>query len=316
MNDTTLVLGYGAVGGAVVRRLLERGDAVRIGQRSAIADLPAGATAVVCDVLDAASVRRAVEGASQAVLAVGFTYDSRVWRTAWPSAMRHVIAACGETGARVVFVDNLYQLGAQTEPRHEEMALTAVGEKPVILAEVTRLWMAAAGAGRVKMAALRCPDFYGPNVAVSHLGSSGFGALAKGKAALLIAPPDTPHDFAYVPDIARAVVTLLDAPDDAYGQVWNMPCAPTRTPRDILRLGAQSIGVKLRLTAIPRWFWPVIGLAMRFIKEVVDVGFTWDRPYRVDARKFTTRFWSDVTPFEVGAAATIRSFLPSRQTAP
>ena len=38
--------------------------------------------------------------------------------------------------------------------------------------------------------------------------------------------PDMPHAFAYVPDIARAAVTLLDAPDDAFNQVWHVPCAP------------------------------------------------------------------------------------------
>lgn len=50
-------------------------------------------------------------------------------------------------------------------------------------------------------------------------------------------------------------------------------------------------------------------LFIRFMKEVADVGFTWDRPYAVDASKFKRRFWSDVTPFEVGAAETVRSFL-------
>jgi hypothetical protein len=61
--------------------------------------------------------------------------------------------------------------------------------------------------------------------------------------------------------------------------------------------------------AIPLWLLPAFGLASRFMKEVADVGFTWDRPYHVDARKFTSRFWSDVTPFESGAAATARSFV-------
>ena len=308
MTDTILVIGYGAVGRPVVQALLQRGEAVRVAQRSPIADLPQGATYMPCDVLDAASVRNAVQGAAQVVLAVGFTYDSRLWRAVWPKTIGNLIEACAETGARIVFVDNLYQLGPQTEPRREDMKLADVGEKPRILAEVTRAWMAASAAGRVRMAALRCTDFYGPGVGVSHLGASAFGSLAQGKPALLIAPPDTPHDFAYVPDIARAVVTLLDAPDDAFGQVWNMPCAPIRTPRDILRLGAAAIGVKPRVTAVPFWLLPLLGLAVRFMKEVADVGFTWDRPYEVDARKFTSRFWSDVTPFEIGAPATARSF--------
>ena len=86
--------------------------------------------------------------------------------------------------------------------------------------------------------------------------------------------------------------------------------AKTRTPREILRLGADALRVKLRVRAIPLWLLPLLGLVSRFMREVADVSFTFDRPYEVDATKFTRRFWSDVTPFEVGAPATARSFAP------
>ena len=221
--------------------------------------------------------------------------------------MTNIVEACAAVGARIVFIDNLYQLGPQNEPRREDMPLTAVGNKPAILAEVTRIWMAAGDT--VRIAVLRCRDFYGPGITISHLGASAFGEVAKGKPAQLVAPPDTPHDFAYAPDVARAAVTLLDAPDDAYGQAWNMPCAPIRTPREILQLGAAAIDMPRRVVAIPLWLLPLGGLFSRFMKEVADVSFTWDRPYQVNASKFTNRFWSDVTPFEIGAPATARSFM-------
>ncbi len=306
MSEATVILGYGTVGRMVAEALLARGSAVRIAQRSRPVDLPEGAAFMHCDILEPDAVRKAVEGAAQVLLAVSFPYDARVWRTAWPKAMANVVEACAGAGARLVFIDNLYQLGPQREPRREDMPLSSAGDKPAILAEVTRIWMAAKG--RVRVAALRCPDFYGPGVAVSHVGATGFGRVAGGKSAMLLAPPDTPHDFAYVPDIARAAVTLLDAPDDAFGQAWNMPCAPTRTPREILQLGADAIGVPLRVTAVPLWLLPLLGLFSRLMREVADVGFTWDRPYEVDASKFKRRFWSDVTPFEVGAPAMARSF--------
>jgi len=306
MAGTIVVLGYGAAGRATVDALLARGDAVRVAQRSRPSDMPDGAGFVSCDVTEAASVRRAVEGASQVVLAVGFPYDRKVWRRVWPATMRNVLDACAASGARVVFVDNLYQLGPQTAPRTEDMPLWDGGAKPAILSEVTRMWLAART--RVRFAALRCTDFYGPNVPVSHVGASGLGALAQGKAAMMIAPPDTPHDFAYVPDIARAVLTLLDAPDDAYGQVWNMPCAPTWTPREILALGAATLRVKLRIRAVPLWMLPAMGLFAPFMREVADVGFTFNRPYVVDGTKFTQRFGFKVTSMEVGVPATAMSF--------
>ena len=306
MDGLITIIGYGAVGRATARALAARGTSVRVAQRSRPADLPAGSTYVPCDVLDADAVARAVAGASQVVMAVGFPYDRRVWRDAWPKAMTNTLAACEAAGARMVFVDGLYMLGPQDAPLREDMPLTNQGAKPTIRAAVTRLWLAATG--RVRVAALRVPDFYGPGVGNSHIGDTGFGRLARGKAALLLAPLDTPHDFAYVPDVARAVVTLLDAPDDAYGQAWNMPCAPTRTPREILALGAAALGVRPRVTTIPLRSLPFLGLFAPFLREVADVGFTWDRPYRVDASKFAARFWSDATPFERGAEQAAVSF--------
>jgi nucleoside-diphosphate-sugar epimerase len=222
--------------------------------------------------------------------------------------MDNLVNACAASQVRMVFVDNLYMYGPQHDPLREDMALTDYGVKPAVRADITRIWMSASAAGRVKVAALRPPDFYGPGVALSHLGEIAFGALAKGKRATLIAPPDTPHDFAYVPDIARAVLTLLDAPDDAFGQAWHMPCAPIQTPRQILQLGADALGVKLRIAALPLWSLPIMGIGSPMMREIAEMRFQWDRPYRVDARKFAARFWSDVTPFDIGARATALSF--------
>jgi nucleoside-diphosphate-sugar epimerase len=308
MDQSIVILGYGATGRATADVLAMRGRTVTIAQRRAPTDLPPDARFVTCDVLDADSVKVAIKGADKVVMAIGLPYDAKVWRRAWPKTMTNVVEACAASGARLVFVDNLYMMGPQNAPLTEDMPLSDRAAKPAIRSEVTRIWMAAAEAGRLRVAALRPPDFYGPGVGQSHLGDQAFGALAKGKPALLIAPPDTPHDFAYVPDIGRAVVTLLEAPDDAYGQAWNMPCAPTTTPREIIRLGAAAIGVAPRITAIPLWTLPAMGVVVPFMREVADMSFTWDRPYRVDATKFAKRFWSDVTPFEVGAAATARSF--------
>ena len=311
MEKTTLVLGYGPCGRATVAMLHAAGRPVTVAQRSRPADLPPGVAFQTCDITEPASVAQAVSGADQVVLAIGLPYDSKLWRDAWPKAMRNVLDACTAADARLVFIDGLYMLGPQRAPLREDMALTDFGAKPAIRAEVARLWMEAATAGRVKVASLRAPDFYGPGVTNSHIGATGLQAVALGKTATLVAAPDVPHDFAYVPDIARAAVTLLDAPDDCFNQAWNMPCAPTCTPREILALGAAALGRSLRVRAIPLPLLPLVGLAVPFLREVVEMRFTLDRPYQVDAGKWTRRFWSDVTPLETGVAATVRSFLPA-----
>lgn len=313
MSDLVVVFGYGPVGQAAVARLAAEGRPVRVAQRSAPADLPPGVTFQRCDVLDAASVLAAAQGASQIVAAVGFPYEAALWRTAWPAAMTHLVAAAEQTGARMVFFDNLYMYGPQRRPLVEDMPLTSHGVKPSARSQATRIWQASSQAGRARITALRSPDFYGPGVLNSHLGDTAFGALARGKPAMLLASPDLPHDFAYVPDLGRAVTTLLDAPDDAYGQVWHAPCAPTRTPREIIALGAAALGKPARITSLPSALVPVVGLFTPFVRELAEMRFQWDRPYYQDWSKFAARFWSDPTPFEVGAPATARAFQAAQQ---
>ncbi|HEX7157071.1 MAG TPA: hypothetical protein VF229_07630, partial [Burkholderiaceae bacterium] len=104
---------------------------------------------------------------------------------------------------------------------------------------------------------------------------------------------------------ARALVTLVDAPDDACGQAWHVPNAPTRTLRELLAQAAAIAGVGLRLRAIPAWLQPALGMLEPTVRELVEMRFQTDRPYRVDATKYAARFGAGFTPFDVGLAATV-----------
>ncbi len=87
------VFGYGPTGEATVERLLARGQAVRVVQRKRPANLPAGVSFVNCDVLNVDDVKRALAGAEQAVVTIGFEYSGKVWKVVWPKAMRNLLAA-------------------------------------------------------------------------------------------------------------------------------------------------------------------------------------------------------------------------------
>ncbi|MBP9234726.1 MAG: NAD-dependent epimerase/dehydratase family protein [Hyphomonadaceae bacterium] len=303
------IFGYGPTGAATAEVLRNRGQSIRVVQRKRPASLPAGVEFMPCDVMDAQSVLRAMTGAEQAVITIGVEYSGRIWREVWPKAMANFLAAAEAANARIVHIDNMYMYGPHDDtPIHEDAPLTAYGHKPAVRSEITRMWMEAGREGRVKWAALRAPDFYGPGVDRSHIGETGLGLIAQGKTAQLIMSPDQPHAFAYVPDIARAAVSLLDAPDDAFNQAWHVPCAPTRTPRQLLQIGADAIGQKLKLMATPTLGLRIIGLFSPFLRECIEMRFTWNRPYHVDATKFAHRFWSDATPFEVGIPLTVKAF--------
>lgn len=308
MSGRIVIFGYGPTGRATAERLLAEGREVVVAQRHAPPALPKGATFVACDALDRDGVVATARLGEAFVVTVGFPYRGEVWREVWPKAIDNFVAAAEATGARMVFIDNLYMYGPQVEPLVETAALTNYGRKPAARAAATRLWMEAAVAGRARVVALRAPDFYGPGVSLSYLGDPSIGAMAKGKAAFVIGSPDMPHDFAYVPDIARAATTLISAPDSAYGQAWHVPCAPTRTMRELLALAADALGQRLRLRILPEFAVGPLGLFVPILRERAEMGFTFDRPYRVDWMKFAEAFWSDPTPFEDGVARTALAF--------
>jgi nucleoside-diphosphate-sugar epimerase len=305
------VFGYGAVGRETAWLLASRGDAVRIVQRSEPKPLPAGCTFQASDVTDREATIRACAGADTVFCCIGLPYDSAVWRRTWPQAMANLIDGCAAAGARLVFADNLYMYGPEKRPLIEDMPLTDYGHKPAIRSDVTRLWKAAHDSGRVRAVAVRAADFYGPAVATSVIAAYGVARYLDGKPALSPYYPDYPHDFDYVPDVARALVTLGDAPDDAYGQAWHVPHAPTQTLRAVLTQAAKLIGVPPLITVVPRMVLVLGGLFNTQLRETVEMGFQWDHPYLVDASKFGARFWSDATPFEEGLRATIASYRKS-----
>jgi nucleoside-diphosphate-sugar epimerase len=305
VTNQIAVAGYGAVGRSVAERLSRRGDSVVILQRHAPPMLPPNCTFKRADLEDAAKTQDALAGATTVVCAVGVPYVSAIYTRVWPVVMRNMLEACAKSGARFVFADNLYMYGPQTGPLTEDLRLTNYGRKPRVRAEITRLWQQAHNSGRVRAVAVRASDFYGPDVPTSVLSTMGVARLLAGKPALTPYPPDQPHDFTYVPDFARALVTLIDAPDDAYGEAWHVPNAPVRSLRDLFALAATLIGVRPRVTVLPQTLMPFLGLFSTDVRELKEMRFQWDRPYLVDAAKFSRRFWGDATPFDEGLHVTI-----------
>ena len=195
MSGRITIFGYGPTGQATAKRLEAMGRETVIAQRSKPAALPRGATFVAADALDRESVLAAARGSEQIVVAIGFPYVGKLWREVWPKAIGNFVAACEATGARMVFIDNLYMYGPQTAPLVETMPLTSYGLKPAARSAATRVWTEAAAAGRARVAALRPPDFTGR---ASPGPISARRPSARSPAASLrffIGSPDIPHDL-------------------------------------------------------------------------------------------------------------------------
>ena len=88
MEANVTVMGYGAVGRETVKLLADRGDKVRVAQRSHPRGLRLEAEFVPTDVLNPESVFNACAGSDAVICCLGFPYDSRIWQKTWPKAMR------------------------------------------------------------------------------------------------------------------------------------------------------------------------------------------------------------------------------------
>ena len=161
------------------------------------------------------------------------------WPERFPPLQRGVLAAAERNGALLVSLENLYGYGPTGgRPMTEDLPLAATGVKGRARAAMTAELLAAAEAGRVRVAIGRASDFFGPGVtAGSTLGERVFGNALAGRRADFIGNPGLPHTYSYVPDIAAGLATLgTDA--RAAGQVWHLPGPPTVTTRALLDLVA------------------------------------------------------------------------------
>lgn len=156
--------------------------------------------------------------------------------------------------------------------------------------------------------AVRAPDFFGPGVETSILGAPTLGRLSQGKSAQVLISADHPHDIVQIADFARAIVTLVEAPDDAFGQAWHVPTAPTKTLREAVTIAADAMGVPAKISVVPSWIAKILAAFVPQIREAMELHYLTDRPYLVNSTKFRERFWSDVEPLEKSIADTARSY--------
>lgn len=304
------VIGYGPIGREVTRLLLARGYYVRVIQRSQPQNLPPGVSFTSADAMNAEQLTHAIAGARTIVFALGLPYVGTIWAAGWPKAMGAILAACETVGARMVYADSLYLYGPQSAPLVETLPPVEYGLKPTARSVATQLWTTAFALGRVKTAAVRAPDFFGAGVEASVLGAPTLGRLARGKSAQVLISADYPHDIVHITDFARAIVTIVEAPDDAFGQAWHVPTPPTKTLREAITIAANAMGVPAKISVVPSWAAKSLAVFSAPVREAMELHYLFDRPYFVDSTKFRERFWSDVDPLEQSIAETAKSYLP------
>jgi nucleoside-diphosphate-sugar epimerase len=234
--DLHVVFGTGQVGRALADQLTRTGSAVRTVSRHRPPTLADGFDWRAADVTDPEAAADAAKGASVVYQCLNAPYTE--WPERFPRLQRGVMAAAERNGALLVSLENLYGYGPTGGgPMIEDLPLSATTVKGRARAAMTAELLAAADAGRVRIAIGRASDFFGAGVTESTLGGRVFANAVAGRRADFLGNPDLLHTYSYVPDVAAGLATI-GTDERAIGQVWHLPGPETVTTRVLLELVA------------------------------------------------------------------------------
>jgi nucleoside-diphosphate-sugar epimerase len=303
--DTSVVLGTGPLGLAVMRELRSRGRAVRMVNRRGTADVPGDVRTVAADLTDPEAAQRACADADVVYHCAKPPYDA--WPELLPDLTAGVVSGVESADAVLVYADNLYAYGPVEGPLTESLPAAATGPKGRARAAAARRVLDAHESGRIRATIGRASDFYGPGVRESVVGERVFERALDGRTAFLLGDPEQPHTYTYIGDFARALVTLGEH-DASQGEVWHVPSAETVTTKAFVERVYEAAGRTPKLRAAPRWAVRVLGLASSQLRELQEIFYMYDRPFVVDHSKFAETFDVEVTPHERAIRETLDWF--------
>ncbi len=298
-----VVFGAGQVGRALAARLAVLGVPVRMVSRHRPSAPLAGVDWRAADAMDPEAATDAAKGASVVYQCLNAPYTD--WPKRFPPLQRGVLSAAESNGALLVSLENVYCYGPTGgEPMTEDLPLAATTVKGRTRAAMAQELLAAADAGRVRIAIGRASDFFGAGATESSLGERVFGNAVAGKRADFIGNPDLPHTYSYIPDIAAGLATL-GTDERAIGGVWHLPGPETVTTRELLELVAVDVGHPVGVRSLPKLAVRALGLFNPTIREIVELSYEFEQPFVLDTGKYQSTFGTEATPLPTAIAATV-----------
>ncbi|WP_299729887.1 NAD(P)H-binding protein [uncultured Tateyamaria sp.] len=271
----------------------------------------AGPTRVLLDVTDVAALKQACAGQDVIVNAVHPPYHH--WPTAVPRITAAVIAAAQSSGATVMIPGNIYNYGADLPP---------------VLSETTP-WVGNTGKGAIRIRMEQAYRDAGIRTIVLRSGDYFEGAktgnwfedhiapkAAQGKLSYP-GPRDLPHAWAYLPDMARALVGLAEQRErfDIFEEFGFE--GYTLTGDELGALIGQIMDREMRFTRFPWWAVRTTALWSPLMREVLEMRYLWNRAHSMDGRKLRAALPGFVpTPVEVALRAATGADLPHREGIP
>lgn len=300
-----VIFGAGILGLTIAAELAAMGASVRLVTRKGTSHLP-GVTAAKADLADPDSAIQAARGADVLYFCAAPPYQD--WTRSFYPLQNAAIAAARHSGAVLVSAENLYGYGV-AGTLHESLPLMAMTQKGAARAQMSKRLFQAHEGGEIRAVSGRASDFFGPKVHTSALGERFWPDLIKGRLLNWFGDPDTRHSFTYLPDFARALITLGGTPD-AFGRAWHVPSPKPLTVREVARRAARMIGApEPRLRRTPRLLLRLVGIMQPAAGEMVEMEYTFVSDFVMSHADWDRRFKTVATGWEPALRATLDAWV-------
>ncbi len=305
-DELHVVFGTAALGQAVMRALLKSGKRVRMVSRSGKAKVPAEVEVVKGDASDPNSTRETCQGATTVYNCAAPDYTK--WAELYPPMQHGILEGAASAGARLVSAESVYGYGPVEGEMTEESPQAATTRKGRLRTMMSQMVLNAHQSGKVRAAIGRAPDFYGPEAVVTTIyGERVFYPVLAGKKVAVMGKLDNLHTFIYIDDFGTGLATLGQH-EEAMGQVWHLPCAPTLTQRELLTMIFEEAGQPAKVGETPGAMVKGLALFIPVMRELEELLYQWERPYRFNHAKFEKAFGSTVTPHREAVRQTVEWF--------
>lgn len=238
------------------------------------------------DVLDSDQFKKAIAGYDVIVNAVNVPYGA--WAEMIPKLTSAVVIAAEKTQSTVIIPGNIYHYGANMPVVLNE---TIVARPTTGLGKV-RLDMECSYQSKSAMKGfqtliLRAGDFLDGRRTGGWFDSQIAAKLAKGKV-VYPGPLNVPHEWAYLPDFARAIVALAGQRHRLAAFAALGFSGQNMTGQQLIDNLSQVAGRKLSVGSVPWWMLKLIGIFSPTVKGVSDMAYLWQKPHAIDGIAFDT----------------------------
>jgi nucleoside-diphosphate-sugar epimerase len=313
MEKAVLVLGStGSFGGAVARELIRLGRPVRCLVRDKFKARrrfgePNNLELIEGDVQDMDALRRTAAGCGAIVHGVNYPYHQ--WVPWMEAATRRVLKVAD--GKVLLFPGNVYLFGKQTgQPLDENAPFRPDTKKGALRIKLENLLMEASREGRTQTVVLRAGDYYGPTVR-NGLVDPIFGNAVQGRTLRAIGRLDIDHQWAYVPDLARVGIDLMDLscqlPEHTVVHYEGHVASPQKS---FLQLVAKRAGrPNLAAKRFPWWLLRLVGVLDPTLRQLMELRYLFDQTVIIAGnglKQLLPAF--QPTPLEESIDETLRSY--------